>query len=1010
MEEFVFEEESEIEATFQMDVASGNHQDLDGRDLPDQHPTSAITGLDDTLSGISTSLDGKVDKVSTANQVYGTDENGDQTTYDVDSFGQVDDVTVGGVSVVTNKIAELGTMAGETASDYYTKTETDEGFATAAQGALADTAIQPQDNISSLTNDVGYITASAVKDGTLTIQKNGTLVATFTANQEGDSTANLIIPTTPADIGALPDSTTINDLTTPAQQAALNSGATSTNIAQIATNTGDILTINGKIPSAATTTNQLADKDFVNSSIATNTANFIGTFNSVADLEAYSGTVTNNDYAFVINSVVTDNGNDWADLTSLNAYDKTLLTNYDYAWVINGSKFDLYRFDIVNQVWELRVQNTDKADVTLNTAYNRYKATVSGSTVTWDFEYTLNNSSFTAAQWAAINSGANNTNIGQITTNQNAIGTLTSLNTTAKTDLVSAVNEVEGVASTALQPNDNISSLTNDSGYITGITSGDVTTALGYTPADDSNVVKTTGNQTITGEKTFNNTLNMSSNKVIRLYNSANTYGEIRSNAIEFRTTAANTNGGYVDFHYAGNTGDYTSRIIEDASGQLTYLGSERFTATNAINSGVIATKGWVNNPSTATNVVHRTGDETIAGTKTFTGIVYGETPSQDTTSSMQIDTVGARNTKLQGYANTSLSNLSSDGQMVVDSQNGTISNCILEIPQNLKLEIVNNTPVMKAGSIVTFTGSTYATLTTTTDSSVGTLTNTDGEYFLTMSGIANVPGVGAYIAVNKSYSGNSSGYPTQNLDTATSYYNTDEKKWYRWTSSGWLELSRYPLAIVKRENGVWSFAKDSNGNDMIFNGAGFIGHHEFIYPSITPLCPDGYNADGTLKSVRPTTSALQIIELNFSRTNATVCLTGTATTNAHREYYEVNDTSDIDTSKAWTIWYVKNKNVLYQINNNGALFVLKETVLTTYTSSATAITDFTIRQPVRTATTEMLDNYATTTDIANMQTTTNLVTSVSSSSTDSQYPSAKLLYDTVGNIETLLNNINSGS
>ena len=48
--------------------------------------------------------------------------------------------------------------------------------------------------------------------------------------------------------------------------------------------------------------------------------------------------------------------------------------------------------------------------------------------------------------------------------------------------------------------------------------------------------------------------------------------------------------------------------------------------------------------------------------------------------------------------------------------------------------------------------------------------------------------------------------------------------------------------------------------------------------------------------------------------------------------------------------------------------------------------------------------DYATTTDIANMQTTTNLVTSVSSSSTDTQYPSAKLFYDTCGDIETLIN------
>lgn len=43
---------------------------------------------------------------------------------------------------------------------------------------------------------------------------------------------------------------------------------------------------------------------------------------------------------------------------------------------------------------------------------------------------------------------------------------------------------------------------------------------------------------------------------------------------------------------------------------------------------------------------------------------------------------------------------------------------------------------------------------------------------------------------------------------------------------------------------------------------------------------------------------------------------------------------------------------------------------------------------------------------VTGLQTTSNLVTSVSSASTNSQYPSAKLLYDTVGNIETLLASI----
>lgn len=103
--------------------------------------------------------------------------------------------------------------------------------------------------------------------------------------------------------------------------------------------------------------------NFVNSSVSTNTANFIGTFNSVADLEAYSGTVTNNDYAFVV--------------------------------------------------------ATDSAG---NTVYNRYK--YQGASETWAFEYALNNSSFTAEQWATIQSGLTSADKTQIGTNTNDISTL----------------------------------------------------------------------------------------------------------------------------------------------------------------------------------------------------------------------------------------------------------------------------------------------------------------------------------------------------------------------------------------------------------------------------------------------------------------------------------------------------------------------------------------------------------------------------------------------------------
>ena len=43
-----------------------------------------------------------------------------------------------------------------------------------------------------------------VNNGTLTIQKNGTSVGTFTANQSGNTTANITVPTTASDVGAAP--------------------------------------------------------------------------------------------------------------------------------------------------------------------------------------------------------------------------------------------------------------------------------------------------------------------------------------------------------------------------------------------------------------------------------------------------------------------------------------------------------------------------------------------------------------------------------------------------------------------------------------------------------------------------------------------------------------------------------------------------------------------------------------------------------------------------------------
>lgn len=157
-------------------------------------------------------------------------------------------------------------------------------FATSIQGQKADTALQPNDDISELNNDAGYITNASlptVNNSTITFQKNNVTVGDINLNQANNETINFNIPTTASDVNALPDTTTINDLTTTAQQNAIDSGATTSNIGQIATNTSNISslsttvtnnynTLDGRITSEVSTLNTTIGTETTNRQNADN--------------------------------------------------------------------------------------------------------------------------------------------------------------------------------------------------------------------------------------------------------------------------------------------------------------------------------------------------------------------------------------------------------------------------------------------------------------------------------------------------------------------------------------------------------------------------------------------------------------------------------------------------------------------------------------------------------------------------------------------------------------------
>ena len=122
-----------------------------------------------------------------------------------------------------------------------------------------------------------------------------------------------------------------------------------------------IALINNLIPSQASAQNKLADKAFVNSSIATATATYRGNYNLVSDLE--------------LTIDATEAQTAGALATAIQTAD-----NNDYCYV------------------QVPTDDDKPAEIA---RVDRYK----NNGTAWAFEYSLNSSGFTASQWAAVNSG-----------------------------------------------------------------------------------------------------------------------------------------------------------------------------------------------------------------------------------------------------------------------------------------------------------------------------------------------------------------------------------------------------------------------------------------------------------------------------------------------------------------------------------------------------------------------------------------------------------------------------
>ena len=271
------------------------------------------------------------------------------------------------------------------------------------------------------------------------------------------------------------------------------------------------------------------------------------------------------------------------------------------------------------------------------------------------------------------------------------------------------------------------------------------------------------------------------------------------------------------------------------------------------------------------------------------------------------------------GMANTSLSNLTDTGKNITN-WSSNVSNCIVEIPQDIKLEITTqivewawhtnkddflyytSTATPSAGDELNPHVSTSSIRRVASVSADGlSLTDTDGDtytrspsndittqalvlkagsklYVPNGSGVFNTVTIASDITISglnvntqymlftnttgtflfAEYLSSCSSGTSMPAGTWKTWYDTTNNKVKRIgnTAGTVLYEGSFPIAMFTVSSGAISSI------DQIFNGIGYIGSTIFALPGIKGLIPNGRNADGSLKNTFVAFSAVNVMTM----------------------------------------------------------------------------------------------------------------------------------------------------
>ena len=150
--------------------------------------------LEQNVQDIINSLNTKVEQTTEINKIYGTNETGNQTTFNKDDLNKVDDVQVDGVSILNNKVANIDIQSIKT--DYNTKinnlTQTVNTNKQNTDNSITEINNTLQDLSNTIDANKGNVDTSITNlQKNITNLNNNKLDKTFASNVDNNITANI---------------------------------------------------------------------------------------------------------------------------------------------------------------------------------------------------------------------------------------------------------------------------------------------------------------------------------------------------------------------------------------------------------------------------------------------------------------------------------------------------------------------------------------------------------------------------------------------------------------------------------------------------------------------------------------------------------------------------------------------------------------------------------------------------------------------------------------------------